>query len=329
MMNKLEKLPKVELHLHLDGSISLKLASKLSGMEEEDVKKKMIAPDKCQNLSDYLTKFDFPISLMQTRENLMMVAEDLVHQLERDGVIYAEVRFAPMFHTKEGLSMEDVVLAVIDGLHQNKNVQSNLILCMMRGASLEDNLKTIDLAEKYLNRGVVAIDLAGAEDRYPIDAYLDLLKKARQKNIPITVHAGENGSSEEVRKAILAGALRIGHGIHAILDKEVLQLIKEKNILLEICPTSNVQTNAIDLFSNHPVLKFYEAGIAISINTDNRTVSNVSLTREYLKLDQYFSFSIDDYLKMNKMAIEHSFLLMDEKNKLLKKLENDFSKIDI
>ena len=322
MDNDLKKMPKVELHLHLDGSLSLDLASELSGLSKEELVEKMVAPDKCQNLSDYLTKFDFPISLMQTKKNLSMIAYDLVNRLEEDEVIYAEIRFAPMFHTKKGLTMEEVVEAVLNGLRQNKRVQSNLILCMMRGASLEDNQKTLLLAEEYLNRGVCAVDLAGAEDKYPIDDYLPLFDEARKKGIPFTIHAGENGGADEVRRAILAGASRIGHGIHALDDEKVLSLIKEKNILLEICPTSNVQTNAIDVYPNHPIKKLYQQGVSLNINTDNRTVSHISLTNEYTKLYETFSFSLLDFQKMNENAILHSFLSNEEKKELLKKLKN-------
>lgn len=322
MDNDLKKMPKVELHLHLDGSLSLDLASELSGLSKEELVEKMVAPDKCQNLSDYLTKFDFPISLMQTKKNLSMIAYDLVNRLEEDEVIYAEIRFAPMFHTKKGLTMEEVVEAVLNGLRQNKRVQSNLILCMMRGASLEDNQKTLLLAEEYLNRGVCAVDLAGAEDKYPIDDYLPLFDEARKKGIPFTIHAGENGGADEVRRAILAGASRIGHGIHALDDEKVLSLIKEKNILLEICPTSNVQTNAIDVYTNHPIKKLYQQGVSLNINTDNRTVSHISLTNEYTKLYETFSFSLLDFQKMNENAILHSFLSNEEKKELLKKLKN-------
>ena len=322
----LKQMPKVELHLHLDGSISPKLASKLSGLSEEFVKEKMIAPDKCKNLSEYLTKFDFPISLMQTKENLCLIAKDLVERLAEENVIYAEIRFAPMFHTKMGLTMDEVVEAVLDGLHQNKKMKTNLILCLMRGMREEDNEKTILVAEKYLNKGVCAIDLAGAEDKYPIDAYLNLFSLAKTKNIPFTIHAGENGSSKEVEKAILQGAKRIGHGIHAINDEKVLDLIKEKDILLEICPTSNVQTNAVDLYENHPIKQFYEKNIPLNINTDNDTVSNITLTKEYLKINQYFHFLEKDYQIMNKNAIKHSFLNDLEKEEILQKLENNICK---
>lgn len=320
MIEQLKNMKKVELHLHLDGSISKEIASKLSNLNEEEVKSKLIAKDKCENLSEYLTKFDFPISLMQTKENLKLISKDLVDRLERENVVYAEIRFAPMFHIKEGLTYEEVVEAVLEGLKQNYNVKTNLILCMMRGMKKEDNLKTMDVADKYLNKGVCAIDLAGAEDKYPIDEYLDLFELANKKGIPFTIHAGENGGADEVRKAILVGAKRIGHGIHSIDDNYVLDLIKENNILLEICPTSNVQTNAVSTYIKHPILNLYNNDILVSINTDNSTVSNVSITEEYLKLFNHFNFTIYDYKKMNENAVNSSFLTKDEKEELINKL---------
>lgn len=318
MKEQLIKLPKVELHLHLDGAVSMELASQLTGLSLEAIKEKMIAPDKCENLSEYLTKFDFPGSLMQTKENLTLITKDLVDRLAKQNVIYAEIRFAPMLHTKEGLTYEEVIDAVLEGLNSNPNIKTNLILCMMRGFAKEENLKTIDVAEKYLNRGVCCLDLAGAEDKYPINECLELIEIAKSKNIPFISHAGENGTAAEVKKAINAGAKRIGHGIHSIDDVEVLNLIKEKNILLEICPTSNVQTNSIDKYENHPIEKLYKLGIPLCINTDNSTVSNISLTEEYIKLFNHFNFTLDDYKQMNINAINSSFLDSKEKEKLLK-----------
>ena len=318
MKEQLINLPKVELHLHLDGAVSLNLANKLTGLSIERLKEKMIAPDECENLSEYLTKFTFPGSLMQTKENLTLIAKDLVDRLAKQNVIYAEIRFAPMFHTKGNLTYEEVIDAVLEGLKSNGNIKTNLILCMMRGFSKEENIKTIEVAKKYLNRGVCAIDLAGAEDKYPLNEYLPLFEIAKKNGIPFTIHAGENGEASEVKKAINVGAKRIGHGIHAIDNAEVLNLIKERNILLEICPTSNVQTDSVKSYKEHPIEKLYKLGVSLCINTDNSTVSNISLTEEYIKLRNNFNFTIEDYKQMNINAINASFINSKEKEELLK-----------
>lgn len=320
MIEDIKKMPKIELHLHLDGSVSLKIASKLSNKPIKDLEETMIVKKNCASLSEYLTKFNFPKSLMQTRESLYEIARDLTNYLEEENIVYAEVRFAPIFSTKEGLSLEDVVDSVLKGLNSNKNIKTNLILCMMRGESYENNLKIISLAEKYLNKGVCAIDLAGAEDKYPLKLYEDLFKEAKKKNIPFTIHAGENTSYKEVKKAISLGAKRIGHGIFSIQDEETLKLLKEKDILLEICPTSNVNTNVIKKYEDHPIYKLYQKNIPISINTDNKTVSNVTLNDEYEKLSKTFNFTYQDFKKINEIALKHSFLSEQEKEEILKKL---------
>ena len=320
MFCDIKNLKKVELHLHLDGSVSIPTLSKISGLSEDELKKEMIAKDKCENLSEYLTKFDLPIKYMQTKHNLKIIAKDLVYYLEKENVIYAEIRFAPQFHTKEGLTYEEVVEAVLDGLNSNNSVKTNLILCMMRGLPREYNLKTIEIAEKYLNKGVCALDLAGAEDKFPLDEYLELFEIAKAKNIPFTIHAGENGDYKEIEKAINAGASRIGHGIHAIDSVETQNLIKEKDILLEICPTSNEQTNSVDIYQNHPIKTLYNSGLKVCVNTDNKTVSNISLTEEYIKLYNTFNFTLNDFKKMNIYALDKSFLNDKEKYLLREKL---------
>ena len=318
MKNKIKNMPKVELHLHLDGSVSLETASRLSGLSIDQCKEKMIANEKCQNLSEYLTKFDFPISLMQTEENLKKVAENLVQNLAKQNVIYAEIRFAPMFHTKKGLSYEKIVEAVLQGLNTNSRIKTNLILCLMRGMETEENLKTLQTAEKYLNKGVCAIDLAGDEGVYPIDNYLELFNIAKEKGIPFTIHAGESGGAEEIRKAINIGAKRIGHGIHCLENEDVVKLIHDKKILLEICPTSNIQTRAVKEYSSHPIYKLYKKGIYTCVNTDNVTVSNISLTEEYFKLAENFNFAFKDFKQMNIYALEKAFIKAQEKEELMK-----------
>lgn len=320
MIEEIKNLKKVELHLHLDGSVELDTISKITNENIDELKDKMIAKDKCENLSEYLTTFDIPIKCMQTKENLTLIAKDLVDYLEKQNVIYAEIRFAPMFHTRNGLSYEEVIENVLKGLKSNNNVKTNLILCMMRGFPKENNLKTIEVAEKYLNKGVCALDLAGAEDKYPLIDYIDLFNIIKEKNIPFTIHAGENGSYKEINLAIELGTKRIGHGIHAYENDNTIKHLIEKNILLEICPTSNVQTNSIDEYKNHPIYNFYEKGLNICINTDNKTVSNISLTDEYIKLHNTFNFNIHDFKIMNINAIKSSFLSEAEKEKLINEI---------
>ena len=311
-------LPKIELHVHLDGSVDLNLASKILNEDIDKLKNKMVAKDKCQDLTDYLNMFDVPVKIMQTKENLENIAYNLTCDLEKDNVIYAEIRFAPLKHTSK-LTLTEVLDSVLLGLNKNKNIKTRLILCMMRNDSFSDNVKIIDLAEEYKNRGVAGIDLAGDEINFKTSMFKDLFKIARDRGIKYTIHAGEAGSINSLIDAISFNPTRIGHGIKTILDDEVLKEVIKKDILLEVCPTSNYQTNAIDEYKNHPVYKMYNSGVKLMINTDNRTVSNITLNEEYNKLKDIFNFKCKDFVEMNLNAIKYSFLNDSEKKELYDK----------
>lgn len=310
----LKNIPKVELHLHLDGSVRLDTASMLTGKNIEEVRSLMIAKEKCHDLNEYLTKFNLANEIMQSQENLTRIAKELVEDLKNDNVIYAEVRFAPLLHTKKGLTGEEVIEAVLLGL-KDEDLKVNLILCMMRQFSFEDNLKTIELAIKYLDKGVVAIDLAGAEALYPTANFERLFQIAKDKNIPFTIHAGEADGKDSILSAINFKTKRIGHGVRCIEDKETLDMINKNNITLEVCPTSNIQTDIFENYHDHPIRKLYDMNILVTINVDNMTVSNIDLTQEYEKLVKNFNFTLKDFKKMNINAINASFLKEELKEK--------------
>lgn len=262
---------KVELHLHLDGSVRESTVAELLGVNENDIENKLHVNDYNSSLTEYLTKFDMPIKVMQTKENLSRIARELGEDLEKDDIIYAEVRFAPQLHTKKGLSYDDIVLSVIEGF-KKCNIKINVILCMMRGASYINNLKTIEVAEKYLNKGVVALDLAGDEKHFKTKDYEELFKIAKEKNIPFTIHAGEADDASSVLDAISFGAKRIGHGIRIIEDNYATSEVIKNKVTLEVCPTSNFQTKAVEIYKNHPIKRLYEKGVLITVSTDNNTV---------------------------------------------------------
>lgn len=313
----LKNIPKVELHLHLDGSVRLDTASMLTGKSIEEVRSLMIAKEKCHDLNEYLTKFNLANEIMQSQENLTRIAKELVEDLKNDNVIYAEVRFAPLLHTKKGLTGEEVIEAVLLGL-KDEDLKVNLILCMMRQFSFEDNLKTIELAIKYLDKGVVAVDLAGAEALYPTANFERLFQIAKDDNIPFTIHAGEADGKDSILSAINFKTKRIGHGVRCIEDKETLDMINKNNITLEVCPTSNIQTDIFENYHDHPIRKLYDMNILVTINVDNMTVSNIDLTQEYEKLVKNFNFTLKDFKKMNINAINASFLKEELKEKYRK-----------
>lgn len=316
-----EKIPKIELHCHLDGSVRIDTASDILNIDKKELEYLMVAKDKCNDLNDYLTKFDIPVEVMQTKYALEQVAYDLSIDMVNDGVVYAEIRFAPLKHLKDDLSVYDVMESVFGGLKRT-DLMTNVILCMMRGDSLVDNMKVIDLAHHYLNNGVCAVDLAGAESIYKTEDYEELFNYAKEKNVPFTIHAGEADGVSSIKSAIAFGAKRIGHGIRIIEDAKLIEDVKEKDILLEICPTSNIQTRVVDNYKEHPIKKLYDMGVSISINTDNRTVSNTTLVKEYRLLHENLDFKEEDFIKINKMALEHAFLSNEEKSKIQNKLNS-------
>lgn len=311
----------IELHLHLDGALSIDNCKKIAKIQNMDIpgdveiNNMMIAKD-CKDLNEFLTKFEFPLSLLQTTEGIKNAVKNLQDELLEQGIIYAEIRFAPQLHTREGLSQEEVVKAAIEGLKK----PYNLILCCMRGNNYGENIKTIELAKKYLNRGVCAIDLAGAEGLYPTKDYEDIFKYANELGIPFTIHAGEADGPISVYDAIRFGAKRIGHGVRSIEDSNLIKLLKEKNITLEICPTSNICTSVYNEISDIPIKDFIDNGINITINTDDPIICNTNLRKELLLVKNTFNLTDEDLVKLQINAINASFASVEVKEKLIKEV---------
>lgn len=312
MNSEILKIPKVELHVHLDGSIPIYVLEKLSGLSYDEVYSKAVSIND-NTLSDYLERFNFINSFIKTKEDLELVSYSLGKELEKENVIYAEIRFAPLDYVNDNLSNDDVIGSVLKGLSRC-NLKTNLILCMRRGKDFSYNKKVIELANKYFNKGVVAVDLVGDEEKYPFSEYKKLFDICKYANIPVTIHAGETTKRDILD--IIPYTKRIGHGIKIYDDDNLINLVKDNNILLEICPNSNIDTkNSID-YSHHPIKKLYDSGIKVSVNTDNRVVSNITLTEEYINLINYLGFTINDIYQMNLNALDSSFLNEIEKNEL-------------
>lgn len=319
-MNKFKRIKKVELHCHLDGSLNLDLASTWSKLEKSELKKLLVASKSTKSLTDYLEKFDYPIKLLQTKTHLKEAAKTLALDMKDENVIYAEIRFAPLNHIKKGLTLEEVVDATLDGLNSS-GLKSNLILTMKREESLTENKRIIDLAKKYLNKGVCAVDLAGDESKYPTENYRELFAYAKEKKVPFTIHAGEGTDASNIDAAISFGASRIGHGIRAIKSFKTMEMLKRNDVVLEICPSSNIDTNIFPSFAEHPVGRLIDSGVSVTINTDNRTVSNTNLSKEYELLNEFLGFEESDFFKLNLVAIEHAYISEEEKNMLIEELK--------
>ena len=276
----------IDLHLHLDGSLSMDSVRQLAALDgltmEDDktlLKRLQVSPD-CRDLNEYLEKFDFPCSLLQTPEALTLAVANLRRELAQQGLLYAEIRFAPQFHLNRGMTQDQVVEAAVTGL-AGEGVKANLILCCMRIPNAhERNLETVRVAAKYLNRGVCAVDLAGAEALFPTCDFEAEFALATELGIPYTIHAGEADGPESIRKALEFGAQRIGHGVRCIEDPVLMAELAEKGIPLELCPTSNIQTCIFEKIEDYPMGRLLEAGIRTTLNTDNMMVSGVTLSSE-------------------------------------------------
>jgi len=326
----------IDLHLHLDGSLNprnILTMAMMAGVElpytdERVIRTKMMVEPDCTNLGEYLKKFDLPLRLLQTTECIEYAIYELMRDLKAQGLCYAEIRYAPQLHLQKGLTQTEVVEATIRG--RNKGVRDfgiavNLILCCMRGAqNLAENKETVTVAERFLGKGVCAVDLAGNEAAYPTETFEEIFAIAKEKAIPIVIHAGEASGPDSVWHALDLGAVRIGHGIHAIEDAELMRVLKEKNIYLEMCYSSNLQTKTVNKAEEYPLVKFISEGIGITLNTDNLTVSNTDLKREYNLIKKRFLLD-DDALKSIAMnSVEAAFLSEKEKESLRKRIDNEF-----
>ena len=314
----IKKMPKVELHCHLDGSMPLALVRKLSGdkmLTNDDLQ----VADDCESLAKYLEKFTIPCQCLQTKAGLKEASYALLEDVAKENVKYIEVRYAPIFSTNEGLSLREVMESVIAGLkagYQDFGIHANSIVCAMRHINLGANLKMLKIARELLGEGVCALDLAGDEAAYPTQNFRELFRQASAWDMPFTIHSGETGSIANVREALNLGAKRIGHGIALRQDTELIKEYAKHGIGIEMCPTSNLQTKAIDSWDNYPLRYFLEQGQKVSVNTDNRTVSNTTLTKELEMV--YASCDYDDNIihQLQLNAIETSFASDDIKHTL-------------
>ncbi|MBR4934325.1 MAG: adenosine deaminase [Anaerotignum sp.] len=319
----------IDLHLHLDGSLNPKNIlemAKMAGVdlpyaEEAVIRTKMMVEPDCTNLGEYLEKFDLPLQLLQTTETIEYAVYELMRDLKEQGLCYAEIRYAPQLHLQKGLTQAEVVEATIRG--RNKGVQDfgipvNLILCCMRSDQNQaENMETIMVAEKYLGQGVCAVDLAGNEAAYPTESFKDVFALAREKGVSMVIHAGEAAGPESVWQALDLGAVRIGHGIHSIEDKELMQVLKEKGIYLEMCYSSNLQTKTVDNAAAYPLVPFLLEGLPVTLHTDNLTVSNTALQREYRLVQEQFSLT-DEQMKAVAMRTADAAFLSEAEKKVLK-----------
>jgi len=329
----MQRLPKIELHLHLDCSLSYSVVSRLdSAVTRAQYDHEFIAPARCTSLADFLTRAPRGFQLMQSEEALRLVVEDLFEQLASDGVVYAEIRFAPLLHAERGMRPDAIVAAVdraTESCIRSTGIEARLILCTLRHFSATQGLETARLVERFQGSRVAALDLAGDEKGFAIDAHVPAFRHAIEHELSRTAHAGEASGAESVWETLREfQPSRIGHGVRSVEDPSLLEYLRANKIHLEICPSSNVQTCAVASYAEHPVNSLYRSGVPLGINTDARTITNISLTEEYRRLQHQFSWGNPEFLACNLEALRAAFLEDSIKHEISGKLRSAYSKIE-
>jgi adenosine deaminase len=336
--NKLRQLPKAELHCHLDGSV--RPATLLELAREHRVQMPRQTPeeladfmrvDDAQSLEDYLRRFDVTISVMQSEEALERIAYELVEDAFEDGIRYIEVRNAPLLNVVQGLTLVQAIEAPLRGLRRAEedfDITARFIVCGLRQFPPESSLEMAKLAVEFKNEGVVAFDLAGGEKGNPAARHVEAFRYAREHDLAVTVHAGEGDGAESVRQAVhVCGANRIGHGTRLIEDAELTQYVNDRRIALEVCLTSNVQTRVADSYATHPLREYFDRGLNVTLNTDNRLMSATTLTDEYVFAAEHLGFTVEELASIALNGFESAFLPWEERLMLIEEVSDKIDQL--
>lgn len=332
---QLTRLPKFDLHVHLDGALRpetvVELAKSLPRRRqfppEIDVKKAVIPPRRC-SLEAYLRAFEITVALLQTEAALERAAYELCEDAARENVIYLEARFAPLLHLRESLTPKQVVEAVLAGTRQAEArypIRTGLILCAMKQEPVEKAVEVARLAAQYMDRGVVAIDLAGPERSYPPSLYQAAIESAQAAGLHVTIHAGEGCCPDHIREALDLGTDRIGHGVYLYQDEATEERVSQKGIALEVCPTSNLQiSGVVTSYGEHPFKRYLDKGIRVTLNTDNRLMSRTTVTNEMAHMIEAFSLSSKDVKTVLLNSVEAAFAPDSVRDELRRHVEAAF-----
>src|SRR6204780_4459182 len=333
----IEKLPKTDLHVHLDGSLRLatilELADRqkidLPARDEEGLRSAMHLGDNCGSLVEYLKAFDITLRVMQTEEGLRRIAFELAEDAARENVRYMEVRYAPMLHTRRGLKLTTVVESVLAGLREAQDklgIESNVIICGIRNVSPESSLEMAELAVAYKGRGVVGFDLAGAEYDHPAKHHKKAFQLVRDNNINCTIHAGEAYGPESIAQALhVCGAHRIGHGVRLRENGDLLHYVNDHRIPLECCPSSNVQTGAVRDLASHPLKLYFDLGLRVTINTDNRLVTDTTVSKELWACHKDMGLGLAELKQIITSGFKSAFLPFHVKQQYLRRVSEELN----
>ena len=334
--DRLHRLPKAELHVHLDGSVRpatlLALAAErgkpLPRDDEESLRTYMHVTD-ARSLVDYLARFEITLSVMQDGESLERIAFELAQDLAGENVRYAEIRYSPLLHTREGLPLTEAVDAPLRGLRRAEaelGIRTALIICGIRNMEPATSRDLADLTVAYKERGVVAFDLAGAEYNYPAKKHRDAFYTVINRNMAATIHAGEAYGPESIHQALhYCRANRIGHGTRLREDPDLMRYVRDLRIPVEICLTSNVQTRAVPSYAEHPLRLYFDEGIVLSLNTDNRLMSATTVTDEYWLAHRHLAFTWPELVDLALMSFAAAFLPWDEKQAMIAEVKAELA----
>ncbi len=334
-LEDIEKLPKTDLHVHLDGSLRLatilELAERqrveLPARDADGLRTFMNLGQNCGTLVEYLKAFDVTLRVMQTEESLRRIAFELAEDAARENVRYMEVRYAPMLHTRRGLKLTTVVESVLEGLRhaqESHGIESNVIICGIRNVSAATSLEMAELAVAYKGRGVVGFDLAGAEYDHPAKHHKAAFQLVRDNNINVTIHAGEAYGPESIAQAIhVCGAHRIGHGCRLRENGDLLHYVNDHRIPLECCPSSNVQTGAIRELASHPLKLYKDLGLRVTVNTDNRLITDTTVSRELWLCHTQMGLTLGDIKQIILSGFKSAFLPFHVKQQYLRKVSDE------
>lgn len=337
-LETIQLMPKTDLHCHLDGSVRigtiLDLAKKqkiaLPSNNPQELKKILIPGINCKNLVEYLKPFDITLSIMQEPEAIERIAFELAEDAAEENIRYLEIRYSPILHQKKGLKLTEIVDSVLTGLsaaEKKYDIKTGVIICGIRNINPKKSLSLAELSVAYKNRGVVAFDLAGAEENYPAKDHREAFYLMLNNNINCTAHAGEAFGPESIHQAIhYCGAHRIGHGTHLIEDGDLLNYVNDHRIPLEICLTSNIQTKAAASFEEHPFKLYHSLGLRVTINTDNRLISDTTQSNELYLAAKYANLNMDEFKELIIAGFKSAFLPMREKQLLLKRVNSELDK---
>jgi adenosine deaminase len=331
----LRSIPKVELHVHLDGSLRLKTFLELAGQlppdrrfeDSIDLRKAVVARSR-GSLDEYLKSFEYTIEVLQSAEALERAAYELCEDAAKENVVYIEIRFGPLLHTEDGLSPRDVVQAAVAGCLRARNafgIEAGLLLTALRNESTERSMEVAQLAAQFRGKGVVGFDLAGPERGFSPTVHRAAIELAHDADVPVTLHAGEGCCPEHIKEAIDLGAARIGHGVYLFKIPTIEQRVAKLRIPLEVCPTSNLQVSGfMKRYADHPLKRYLDLGIPVTLNTDNRLMSQVDLTHEYGAVVRAFSLDRDTVQRIVLDGVDAAFAPDSIKETLRRRVEAAF-----